>query len=174
MIFFETNRLIIKTLKVEDKPHFIELLTDVNVLKLIPQKPQTTEQINERFYPNLDIKFKDLYDKKCVGGIYLKDNETELIGLALFLFNQINENELGYRFREKYWGNGYGTEFIKGMLDFYFTKMKVSKVTADVNLANKGSVRILSKFMTPVKEFFNERDNCFDRTYEVFQEDWLK
>ncbi|MCB0476427.1 MAG: GNAT family N-acetyltransferase, partial [Flavobacteriaceae bacterium] len=100
--------------------------------------------------------------------------KTELIGLALFLINEEDEKELGYRFREKYWGKGYGTEITKGMLEYYFKQMKVGKVTADVNIANVGSVKILDKFMKPVREFFNERDNCTDRRYELTKNNWLQ
>ena len=97
-----------------------------------------------------------------------------MIGLSLFLINENNDKELGYRFRVNYWGKGYGTETTKGMLEYYFQQMKVSKVTADVNIANVGSVKILNKFMDPINEFFNERDQCMDRRYEIKRESWLK
>jgi ribosomal-protein-alanine N-acetyltransferase len=57
-----------------------------------------------------------------------------MIGLALFLINEEGEKELGYRFRVDYWRKGYGTETTKGMLEYYFQQMNVSKVTADVNI----------------------------------------
>ena len=60
------------------------------------------------------------------------------------------------------------------MLDYYFKEMKVEKVTADVNIANVGSVNILNKFMKPVRDFFNERDNCTDRRYELKKNNWLQ
>ena len=34
----------------------------------------------------------------------------EMIGLAMFLINEKGQREIGYRFRTRYWGNGYGTE----------------------------------------------------------------
>ena len=95
--------------------------------------------------------------------------EKELVSL-----NEHNEKELGYRFRACFWGKGYGTETTKGMLNYYFQEMNVNKVTADVNIANIGSVKILDKFMKPVREFFNERDNCTDRRYELEKNNWLQ
>lgn len=97
-----------------------------------------------------------------------------MIGLALFLINEYDEKELGYRFRVDYWRKGYGTETTRGMLEYYFKQMKVKKVTADVNVANIGSVKILDKFMKPVLEFLNERDNCTDRRYELEKNNWLE
>ena len=60
------------------------------------------------------------------------------------------------------------------MLEYYFQEMNVDKVMADVNIANIGSVKILNKFMEPVSEFFNERDDCTDRRYELEKNNWLQ
>lgn len=90
-----------------------------------------------------------------------------MIGLCLFLTNDENEKELGYRFRINYLGKGYGTETTKGMIDYYFNELHVKKVTADVNTENIGWVKILEKFINPVKEFFNEGRNCTVRSYEI-------
>ncbi len=171
MKIFETERLEIRRLQSVDKELFAELFTDPKVLELIPQKAFTENQIKDRFNKSLNLELSDLNDQKCAFGIFER-GKTELIGLALFLINEEDEKELGYRFREKYWGKGYGTETTKGMLEYYFKKMKVGKVSADVNIANVGSVKILDKFMKPVREFFNERDNCTDRRYELTKNNW--
>lgn len=173
MRLFETERLTIKNLKSADRKYFVELFTDPNVLGLIPQIAFTDSQITDRFNQNLNIELNDLKEKKCTCGIFENDN-PELIGLALFLLNEDNERELGYRFRTNYWGKGYGTETTKGMLEFYFNVLNTENVTADVNIANIASVKILDKFMSPVREFFNERDNCIDKRYELKRNNWLQ
>ena len=97
-----------------------------------------------------------------------------MIGLALFLTNDENEKELGYRFKTKYWYKGYGTETTKGMINYYFDELKFDKITADVNVENIASVKILEKFMKPVREFFNVRDNCTNRRYKTDKKNWLQ
>ena len=116
MKIFETDRLEIKCLKSTDKFFFAELFTDPEVLELIPQKAFTENQITDRFNQSLNLELSDLNDKKCALGIFEK-GKTELIGLALFLINEKNEKELGYRFRKNYWRKGYGTETTRGMLE---------------------------------------------------------
>lgn len=172
MILFETERLIIKRLESIDKKHFAELFTDPRILHLIPQKAFTENQIAERFDKNLNLDLRALKKERCACWIFEKYN-PELIGLSLFLKNDENQNELGYRFRVKYWEKGYGTETTEGMLDYYFNVLNVNKVTADVNIENIGSVKILDKFMKPVKEFFNVAANCTDRRYELEKDNWL-
>ena len=173
MKIFETERLIIRSLEKVDKIYFAELFTDPKILKLIPQKAFTQDQITDRFNKSLNLELSDLKDQKRACGIYEKE-KPEMIGLALFLINEDGEKELGYRFRASFWGKGYGTETTKGMLEYYFQEMNVDKVMADVNIANIGSVKILNKFMEPVREFFNERDNCTDRRYELWKNNWLQ
>lgn len=173
MKIFETERLEIRRLGSFDKEYFAELFTDPKILELIPQKAFTEDQIKDRFNKDLNLELSDFNKQKCDCGIFEK-GKPEMIGLALFLINGDGEKELGYRFRANYWGKGYGTETVKGMLEYYFLQMSVNKVTADVNITNVGSVKILEKFMTPVKEFFNQRDNCKERRYELEKNNWLQ
>ena len=172
MIIFETQRLIIKSLERKDQKYFNELLSDPKIIDPIPQKRLTERQILDKFHENLNLKSCDLQRQNYTCGIFEKGN-PEMIGLALFLTNDENDKELGYRFRFDYWGKGYGKEVTKGILDHYFNTLKVEKVTADVNIENVGSANILEKFMKPVNEFFNESRNCMVRRYQIGKKDWL-
>jgi len=173
MILFETERLIVKSLEKADKELFVEMFTDPKILAGIPQKPFTEIEASERFDRNLSLTVSNLKSQKCTCGIFEK-RTTEMVGLALFLKNEHDESELGYRFREKFWNKGYGTETTKGMLAYYFNILKTEKVTADVNITNSASVKILNKLMKPIYEFFNERDQCTDRRYVLLKKSWLQ
>jgi RimJ/RimL family protein N-acetyltransferase len=52
--------------------------------------------------------------------------------------------------------------------------MAMDKITADVDKRNVNSVKILEKFMTVRKEFFNESDNCIDIRFELLKKNWQK
>lgn len=173
MKIFETERLVILSLERKDQNNFVELLSDPKIIEPIPQPRLTERQILDKFHENLNLKPSDLQRDKYICGIFEKGN-PEMIGLSLFLTNDDNEKELGYRFRTNYWGKGYGTEIAKGILDFYFNILNVKKVAADVNTDNLGSARILGKFMKPVKEFFNEDRNCNVRRYEIEKSNFLQ
>lgn len=173
MKIFETERLVVRSIEKTDELFFTELLSSLEILEKIPFKPLPSRQIQERFKAALELKQEDLGNKKCICGIVEKGN-IEIIGFALFLINPSLEQELGYRFRPKYWENGYGTETAKGMLDYYFNVLKVSKVMADVNIINHGSVKILEKFMIPIDQFFNEQLDCIDRRYQITKEKWAQ
>lgn len=173
MKVFETKRLVVKSLKSRDKNNFIELLSDPKIINPIPQSILSESQILDKFNENLNLEWSDLRRESYTCGIFEKDN-PEMIGLCLFLTNDENDKELGYRFRSNYWGKGYGTEIARGMIDYYFNRLNVEKVAADVNIENIGSVKILEKFMKPVKEFFNQERNCTVRRYIIEKNDWLQ
>ena len=107
-----------------------------------------------------------------VWAIELKE-ENEFIGLCAFLKNNDNDDEIGYRLRENYWGVGYGTEITKGLIDFGFKHLNTDLITADVYVDNLRSVKILEKFFKRDIEFFNAEDKCTDRRYKLSREEWL-
>ncbi|HUH28704.1 MAG TPA: GNAT family N-acetyltransferase [Gelidibacter sp.] len=170
---FETEKLVVRSLESKDKNHFIELLSDPKIIDPIPQSRLSEAQVLDKFHENLNLEWQDLHREKYTCGIFEKGN-PEMIGLCLFLTNDEKDKELGYRFRFNYWGKGYGSEIARGMIDYYFDTLNAQKVAADVNTENIGSVRILKKFMTPVKEFYNEERQCRVRRYSIEKKNWLR
>jgi len=169
-MIFETERLSIRLLSTHDSKAFFDMMGNPNVMNPIPQKVMTrleSDMVLEKFTPP---QITDL--DKQVWAIVEKES-TIFIGLCAFLKNNENDEEIAYRLREQFWGVGYGTEIAKGLIDFGFYKKKYLKITADVNIDNHNSAKILNKFMLPVREFYNNDDQCTDRRYELYKEDWL-
>ena len=171
MTIFQTERLLIRTLKKEDSVDYFDMMGNPNVMNPIPRDVMTKEESNDHLnkFLNTEPTTSDIK----VWAIELK-SENNFIGLCAFLKNNENEDEIGYRLREKYWKKGYGTEVTVGLLNYGFDQMKMDKITADVDTQNLNSVKILEKFMTAKKEFFNEADNCTDRRYEIRKKNWLQ
>ena len=61
----------------------------------------------------------------------------------------------------------------KGLIDYSLKTLFYDKITADVDIENKISMKILEKYMTLEKEFYNVEDRCVDRRYEIKKENWL-
>jgi ribosomal-protein-alanine N-acetyltransferase len=101
-----------------------------------------------------------------------KKGSKDLIGICGVLKNDEREDEIAYRIIETYWGNGYGTEITKGLIDYCFVTLKSDLVTADVCVDNIRSVKILNKYFSVEKEFYNAEDKCMDRRYVLRKENW--
>lgn len=169
-MIFETERLRVRKLEIADKDLFFNMMNNPNVMLPIPQKPMNRIES--------DKKFSELFLSKnpMLKNIWAvtKIEENIFLGICGFLINDDQDHEIAYRFNEENWGLGYGTEIASGLIEFGFKEMNSNKITADVNTTNEKSIKILEKFMVKTKEFYNEKDQCFDQRYCINKTDYLK
>ncbi len=169
-MIFETSRLYVRQLEINDEAAFFELMSNPNVMSLIPQKTfnkaESISKLNEL------ISLEKLSDTRIWS--LCEKGSNHLIGICGILKNEEQEDEIAYRLIENFWGNGYGTEIAKGLIDYCFINLKSNYITADVCIDNVKSVKILNKYFTIKKEFFNSEDNCMDRRYILKKENWIK
>ncbi|MFT5777540.1 MAG: ribosomal-protein-alanine N-acetyltransferase [Crocinitomicaceae bacterium] len=168
-MIFETERLVIRPLRLADREAFYDMMSNPNVMNPIPRDVMDRKTSDEHFEKHLNSSTKA---ETKVWAIASKDGIT-LLGIAAFLKNDKKEDEIGYRLREKFWGVGYGTEVTKGLIDHGFHSLNIELIAADVNTANERSVRILDRFFNRDSEFYNPEDKCTDRRYKVSREEWL-
>jgi ribosomal-protein-alanine N-acetyltransferase len=162
-MMFETGRLLVRKLNTNDSKLFFELMSNPNVMNPIPQKVFTKIESDTKLN---DLILLEESSKTKIWCLTEKGNDS-LIGICGLLKNDENDNEIAYRLIERFWGKGYGTEIAKGLIEYSFENLNCEKITADVNIENKKSSKIIEKFMNPVREFFNKEDNCTDRRYEI-------
>lgn len=168
-MIFETTRLYVRQLEENDEAAFFELMSNPNVMDPIPQKNFNQAQSLSKLVELISLEKSSDTKIWCL----CKKGYNDLIGICGVLKNDEEEDEIAYRIIETFWGNGFGTEITKGLIDYCFTTMKSDLITADVCVDNTRSVKILNKYFTAKKEFFNAEDNCVDRRYILRREDWL-
>ncbi len=88
------------------------------------------------------------YDDKrsVVWGIALKPADA-IIGLLGYKswIRADYRAAIGYDLAQAYWGRGLMPEAVRAILDFGFAQMALNRVEADVNAANRASIRVLQK-----------------------------
>jgi ribosomal-protein-alanine N-acetyltransferase len=169
-IVFKTKRLVIRNFDLSDKSNFFDMMGNPNVMNPIPSKTLSQKESDEKLHELINLY--RLKSEKKIWAINLKDN-SKLIGLCGLIRNNDNENEIAYRFREKFWGVGFGTEIAKGLIDYGFEKLNFKLVTTDAYISNNKSIKIIEKFMTFDKEFYKQTDKCVDRRYKLTKKEWL-
>ena len=162
-MIFETERLFVRKLQESDSDLFFDLMSNPNVMNMIPQVVLNKEESDSKLKKLTELEHSSTTK---IWSLCQKSN-SEFIGFAGFLKNTDSEDEIAYRLRENHWNKGFGTEIAKGLIDFGFTKMNSNLITADVFVENIKSIKILEKFFTAQKEFFNTEDNCIDRRYII-------
>jgi len=164
----KTNRLIIKSLSINDRKEMIDLLNNNEIKKtyMIPDFVNEEESI-EYFNKLLNIS---LNDKHYLNGIYLNNY---LIGMINDVYIDNKEIEIGYFINPIYWNKGYATEALKAMIDYLFN-IGFKRIIASYFEENIASSRVMAKSGMKHIDFTdnilyrNKNHKC--RYYEIIKE----
>lgn len=164
MIIFETERLIVRRLVKSDLQGFHEMQSNPKVMQYADGEVKTLEAHK--------VELIDLIGKYNVTGndfwIYAIDRklDTTFIG-TVALVKDGKDDEIGYRFLEKYWGNGYATEICGGLIT-YCKSIGMKKLIGYVADENIASIKVLDRFNFKVIRKFTDVEMGFPETkYEL-------
>ena len=164
-MIFETERLIVRKLVLEDLNSFHEMQSNPNVMQyatgevksLQAHEIELNELISKYILPNNDFwiyAIERKSDKNFIGTLALVKDE--------------GEDEIGYRFLEKYWSRGYATEICGGLIK-YCKSIKMKKIIGYVVDKNIASAKILERFhFKIVKRFISEDIKLPETKYELY------
>jgi len=139
-----TERLNLRRITNDDAEEIFFLRSDKRMLEFLDRDP--AKSVGEALQWIKTINDAIDQDQCIVWGMVLK-NETRLIGTITF-WNIKNEHyraEIGYALHNDYQGKGLMQEAMVAVLDFGFAVMKLHSVEANVNPANKASIRVLER-----------------------------
>lgn len=139
-----TERLILRMLETTDAKRIEELAGDYDVAKTTLNIPHPYPKGSAVFFIH-SVKESESKGKLVTYAITKKDT-NELIGLmAISINSTFNRGELAYWVGKPYWGQGYGTEAAKALLQYGFEVLQVNRIYAQSFTTNPGSWRIMEK-----------------------------
>lgn len=164
-ILIETQRLILRKLKIEDAERMFLLDSNPEVMKFVGQpvltKPEQTQEV---------IKvIQKQYEENGIGRFAVIEKSTNLLigwcGLKL-LKEEINGftniHDLGYRFLPEYWGKGFAKEAGQACIQYAFNEMHLENLYAYADIQNHASHAVLLKLGFTQKNIFeDEGDRCY-------------
>ncbi|MXN90070.1 GNAT family N-acetyltransferase [Flavobacterium sp. Sd200] len=141
----QSARLIYRELLPSDDVAMFELDSNPNVHRYLGNNPVTDIEQSRAVIAFI----RQQYITNGVGrmAVILKDT-GEFIGWAgLKLESNVNGHDkfydVGYRFIERFWGNGYATEAAIFFVNYGFEALKLDKINASALSDNIGSVKAL-------------------------------
>ncbi len=144
-MIIKTERLILRTFKDTDLALFSLLAADPEVMRFSLKGPLSTEQAKEYF----DRRILQHYEKHGFGllAVFLKDTQDFIgfVGLIVQTIDEIEEIELAYRLRPKYWSHGYATEAAKAVCEYAFQTMGVERLISLIDPKNHKSLRVANR-----------------------------
>ncbi|MBK9284473.1 MAG: GNAT family N-acetyltransferase [Sphingobacteriaceae bacterium] len=156
-LILETERFILKEINIEHADDLFEMDANPAVHQFIENKPLKTKK---EIYPIIEM-IRAQYTKFGVGrwAVIQKTNK-ECVGWAGIKFyaepihTYLNFYDLGYRFKQKYWGKGFATETSKQIVHYAFHTLKLNQLNAHADEQNIKSNKVLLKCNFELKDNF--------------------
>ena len=137
----ETERLILRTITVEDAEAIFAWASDPDVNKFMIYPLHENTDVTREWLKTRDINGKDEFDL----GFVLKET-GELIGQGgLFYHEDLDVWEVGYNLRKDYWGQGLVPEAIQAIIDYVDKEKGIRAIVGEFAKDNKKSKRVMEK-----------------------------
>src|SRR5688572_877631 len=164
-VVIETERLLLRT--------FTEL--DATLIYELNLEPDVTRYTHD---PVKDIAHaKEILEKTILPqyalynhgrwAVHLKPNHEFLGWCGLKYRSEVNEIDLGYRFKTKAWGKGIATEAAYASIRYGFDKLDLQRIVCRAEIDNIASWKVLEKYgMTYIGD--EKLDGYPVKTYEIY------
>ena len=162
---FTTTRLLVRRLELTDLDAFHQMQGNLKVMQYTTGRAMTFEENKAELKRVIDCYTQSENDF-WVWAV-LEKGSGNFVGTCALVKNGKGENEIGYRFLERYWGKGYGKEITLGLIDYGLSLPDMEELVAYVDKENVPSVKILDATFNLVKEYWNEEERCVDRYYRI-------
>lgn len=141
-----TERLILEELSKENTEavhqlHSLPETDQYNTLG-IPKSMEETRQLIAQW-----LELQQAAPRKLYVYAIKEKEQSSFAGLIAMPIGKPNFRiaEVWYKLHPHFWGRGYATEALKGLLDFGFTQLKLHRIEAGCAVENVASVRVLEK-----------------------------
>jgi [ribosomal protein S5]-alanine N-acetyltransferase len=142
--FFETERLILRKIKIDDVEDMFVYGSDPEVSRYVTWNQHQSISDTQEFVEFILAQ----YDSGRLAPWGIEWKETgKLIGTIDFVSWNTNHHfaEIGYVISRDYWGKGITTEAAKELIKFGFTNMGLERIQAKCFVENIGSERVMEK-----------------------------
>lgn len=166
----ESERFILREFSVDDAEDIFNLNADPDVVKYVPDGAFASLEEAKGLLANYDQ-----YEKYGFGRWTVRRKEdNEYLGwCGLRFVEEIQDVDLGYRFKKAAWGQGVATETSLLCLEYAFTELNLNRIIGRSMPENKASIAVLKKLgMTFWK---NAEDHGNDIVvYKIDREEFIK
>ena len=149
-------RLHMRKFTQDDWPDYFSYISNRQVMKYIGDGALNEEQARKKFKRVLRVN-EAKYAYGFYGAWNLENNV--FIGLAKFDYIERGKAEVGYALLPEYWGQGYASEMLNGMVNYGKHLMGVKELYGLIDPMNPRSQRVLVRLGFELHErgFFDEK-----------------
>ncbi len=144
-IYMETERLILRSWKYEDRESFAEMNSNRNVMKYFPATLSVDE--SNAFADRIKAEFEETSFGLYAVEIKETGEFIGYVGFHRFTFDAPFSPgwEIGWRISDKFWHNGYATEAAKACLDYAREQHFCDKLYSFTAVPNTPSENVMKR-----------------------------
>jgi [ribosomal protein S5]-alanine N-acetyltransferase len=157
-IVFETTRLYVRELDLDDATNFFRLNGDEEIMRYI--RATKTREESDAMLKEAILAYKG--PSLSLRLAILRKEDLRFAGtFAILPMDNSPDLQMGYAFLKEYWGVGYATEIVEGGLPYAFEILQLKKIMAVTEIANLASKKVL------LKNGFTQLHNYLEKGKEV-------
>lgn len=141
----ETNRFILRGIKMLDAKGLLPILSDAALMRYITPHPLQTQKELETEITEQLTRFKE---QKEIPWVIIEKASRETVGT--FRFHKLRmwhkSAEMGAVIRKESQRTGVMSELLPKLLDFAFNSLKLNRIVGDCFAENQGSRKLLENF----------------------------
>jgi RimJ/RimL family protein N-acetyltransferase len=142
-VILTTPRLLLRTFRLGDLPHYAALNADPEVVRYLGGVPLTREYSDE-----IEEWAQQTYAELGLGLLAVERRDDGVfLGMCGLHHQQSypDDVEVGWRLAREYWGQGYATEAAAGWLDHAFGVLALPRVISITERANLRSLAVMHR-----------------------------
>ncbi len=140
----ETERLIIRPIKLDDKNEIFEYRSDAETNKYQGWIPKTIDDV-ETFLGKIS---KQINEPETWFQFVLIEKETQKVvgDLGIHFFGKENKQvEIGCTLNKVFQNKGYATESVKKVIDYLFKELNKHRIITSIDPDNENSIRLVER-----------------------------
>ena len=134
----ETERLTLRRPTLADVKAIARLANDRRIA-------ENTRRLPHPYLQEHAVEFVRAIAEDRRETVFLIENNFTPIGMTGIDWREQDAPELGYWLGVEYWGQGFGTEAARGVIDFFFEEFEGDHLISGARVANPSSRNILEK-----------------------------
>ncbi len=150
---FETERLLLSKITLEDTPFIFELVNTPLWIKFIGERNIRTHDDAKKYIEKLMHTAGLTY-----WVVKLKPSLTDLGVITFIKRDYLEHSDIGFAFLPQYMGKGYAFEASKVVLNHVLKELKMHTVVATTLQDNTSSIRLLEKLGLHFEKRITEED----------------
>jgi RimJ/RimL family protein N-acetyltransferase len=172
-VVLTTPRLLLRTFRLDDLPHYAALNADPEVVRYLGGVPLTREHSD-----SIAEWAQEVYVAEGIGLLAVERREDgAFLGMCGLHHQQSypDDVEIAWRFAREHWGHGYATEAATGWLDHAFgflDLLRVISITDPPNVRSLAVMRRLGMVFDHEAEIEDEGVTFHAVVYSIAAERW--